>query len=147
MGSCHMCGMCCEAIHIQQSPEEVANLAEPQIARGVTDMDSDPVFVHLNWVPITREEAHKINPFLAVNERTVRDTWSGEGATSYEKLHFYTCKHHDKVTRKCTIHEIRPRVCSEYPWYGRNPEPSHLFYSEDCGYREDLLPKDGRAEV
>ena len=32
--------------------------------------------------------------------------------------HYYTCKNFDKKTRKCTIYEIRPQMCREYP-YGR----------------------------
>jgi Fe-S-cluster containining protein len=133
-----MCGKCCEAIHIPKSAEEIAEMAKTQIAWGKTDLDNDVVFIHFNWTPITKEEAYRINPHLAANEDHVRKEWGEHGIESYNSLHFFTCKHFDKETRKCTIHEIRPHVCSGYPWYGRPPEPTHLFYSPDCGYIEDI---------
>lgn len=35
-----------------------------------------------------------------------------------EGVHIYTCKHLDRKTGDCTIYEIRPQMCREYPYSG-----------------------------
>lgn len=132
-GSCHMCGKCCEAIHLLQSPQEVASIAESE------KMSGDARFITDNWTPITKEEAFTINPYLKQNE----DGLAEKGIDNvYGKFYYYTCTQLDKETRKCRVHENRPQVCSGYPWYGRRPNNSILWYADECGYKVDLETSD-----
>lgn len=138
-GSCHMCGKCCEAIHIRLSPEDIKKMAEDARRRGFDDTNNDPIFVDQHWKPITREEAFRINPYLQEQHNELVSEY-GEAllSDSYKRLQYYTCNQHDKETGKCTIHDLRPSVCAGYPWYDRIPQSDHLFYSAECGYRADV---------
>ncbi|MNW28638.1 Flagellin N-methylase [compost metagenome] len=125
-GACGMCGKCCEAIHIPLDINE--------IRKGAENGWGDATFVRDNWTPITLEQAYEINPFL---KKTKEDQLEKGNANPHEGMHFYTCDRLDRSTKLCTVHENRPQVCSEYPWYGRKPSSDFIFYTKDCGYRVD----------
>ena len=85
--------------------------------------------------PITRDEAITINPHLLKWEKD----WSEEGrGNEGTQMNFYTCTKHDTETNKCMVHEERPRVCSNYPWYGRGVKTNEAFYNPNCGYKVDV---------
>lgn len=113
---CNKCGKCCEAIFLQHTKKEV---------KGYKN-NADAAFILKNWERISKKEALEINPHLAEWET--------------KRHFFYRCAKFDKNTRLCSVHEDRPRVCSRYPFYGRDKLPfSEPFYSESCGYNREEL--------
>lgn len=128
-----MCGMCCRAIRLQISPDELKRrVCKDEYLRTISDSAKlwDSEFVYLFWEPITLEEALNINPHLK--------TWK-----EYDEAYYYTCTKFDSKTNKCSIHEKRPDVCSRYPWYDQQPfkEYNWYFYSDKCGYIDGLIPE------
>lgn len=143
-GKCNKCGMCCRAIILIIPPERTAEYLQgmirnnpeyvQRIANGDVDFKAEKcddgmneiswIFVGLNWVNITQEEAITINPFL--------EKWGDI------KGHFYKCKQFDESLNSCRIHDNKPNVCAEYPWYKKSPTESTNFYSEQCGYKIDI---------
>jgi hypothetical protein len=116
-----MCGMCCKAIVLSQSPEVLEQMADDK------NLLSDASFIHANWESITQTEALVINPYL--------QHWIKHGN---DEKYFYRCKL--LIDNKCSIHgtEQKPHVCTGYPFYNRIPEKDYLFYTKDCGYQPDL---------
>src|SRR5438093_10170493 len=126
-GSCNGCGACCRVIVLEQSPEEVRQMAALTRVLGIP---SDHSFAAAHWQPITRAEAMRQNPFYT--SRLPPDA------------HLYTC---DRLAAdgRCTAYEERPLVCRGYPWYDQPPRPMPLA-DEHCGYAVDLPPPPGGSE-
>jgi len=118
-GACNGCGACCRVILLEQSPEEVRQLAALTRVLGIP---SDHTFVAEHWRPLTRAEAMTRNPFYT--SRLAPDA------------HLYTC---DRLgdDGRCLAYEERPLVCRGYPWYGGAPRDMPLA-DEECGYLVDL---------
>lgn len=116
---CKRCGKCCEAICLCYSYEQLKLYEDNEEAKELVKI----------FEPITQEEALEINPHLQV--------WINK---SKNGRYFYRCTQYDKGTKLCRIHDSKQRICTEFPFYGKEKLPSHEeFYSEDCGYnREDL---------
>jgi Fe-S-cluster containining protein len=133
-----MCGKCCEAIHIPVDYKEVTRMANGD--------NFDAKFIRDNWIPISREEAFAINPTIQSNMSKAQEWAENEDADPYRHMHFYTCSKLDKEKGLCTVWQDRPKVCSGYPWYGKLPEVTMLFYSEDCGYIVDVEDAKARAK-
>ena len=103
--------MCCEAIVLSLSKEQLAKATGP-----------DAVFIVRNWEEISRMESYTRNPHL-ISWR-IPEGW-----------HFYRCAKLEG--KRCSVQSEKPPVCSEYPWYGQLPNPFMYFYSESCGYKKD----------
>lgn len=131
-GTCNMCGKCCEAIHIPHSMEKVKRIAS-------IGYSADAKFIAENWIPISREEAFTINPYLAAK---AKEEHAGQ---LLNEGHYYTCTKLDKETKLCTVHEERPPICSGYPWYGKMPNIHEVLYDENCSYKVDI--EDERARL
>ncbi len=69
------------------------------------------------WRPISLAEAFEINPHLGRIE---------------ENCAFFTCDHLNNG--RCSIYDRRPKICSEYPFYG-DKEFHGPFYTPHCFYR------------
>jgi hypothetical protein len=54
------------------------------------------------------------------------------------------CDMYDRDARLCMAQESKPPVCSDYPWYGREPHDGVNFPLQ-CSYLADL-PRDQRPE-
>lgn len=52
----------------------------------------------------------------------------GDGRPRY----FYVCRHFDRVARRCTDYENRPRMCSEYPYGNPCDEPACTLGGPDA---------------
>ena len=50
---------------------------------------------------------------------------------------YYTCAKYDRSRNLCGAHDDRPDVCSDYPWYGREPKPMESMNSQ-CSYLWDF---------
>jgi Fe-S-cluster containining protein len=118
MTTCGQCGKCCECIILPHNSDYLR-------AGAKNDPDSEYGFVHRNFTQISKERALKINPYLS--------NWD----TNNHWRFYYICRHFCTITKKCIVHEIRPGVCSEFPWYGRVPKEQPL-YSKDCSFHKDL---------
>jgi Fe-S-cluster containining protein len=113
---CKMCGMCCKAISIRFTIEELKRYS-----------DASAKFIVENWTPISKEQALKINPYL--------QKWLDKSPNRF----FYTCN--KLVDNKCSIHdENKPFICSGYPFYNRPKlDSGSLFYVEECGFNKEEL--------
>lgn len=114
--SCKRCGMCCKAIPVKIGRREVFEKAK-------RNKNKDFVFISKNWVPISCVQATMYNGEL--------------GGRSDGRFYYYTCL---KLSRDnlCTVHKRKPKVCSGYPWYGKERNPEALIRKEGCGYAEIL---------
>lgn len=135
-----MCGKCCEAIHMSTNMTKIVELADNARRYGTpTSLKnlggiSDAEFIQENWTPITMEQAHEINPHLKTNY----DESTTNGHKVYDDMSYYTCSQFNKETRLCMAHSTRPKICEDYPWYGRRPDITFRPYSPDCGYIIDV---------
>ena len=124
-----MCGMCCRAIVLPDVVDQMINhVAGVENCRAETQRlheKCDSCFIFHNWQQISKEEALAINPHLEV--------WTDrlKGRT------FWTCTKFDAENNRCMIHDQRPGVCSNYPWYGRKPNREEPLYNPECGYAID----------
>jgi hypothetical protein len=75
-------------------------------------------------VPMDRAEAQRINHTLV--------------HIMPEDRHFYSCRAFDPTARRCTIHETRPNMCRDYPWYGGAPNGVTLSPFPNCSYHADV---------
>lgn len=117
--SCNKCGMCCKALLLSISQKDLRLAA----MNTVESEFKDQAILLLDILePITREKAIEINHRL--------DKIKAQG-------NFFKCTKLDSETNLCTIHDNRPKVCSRYPFYGRERLPlDEFFYSESCGYKK-----------
>jgi Fe-S-cluster containining protein len=132
---CKMCGMCCRAIRlpvdweyfIDRYPEPITEDREGCVTK-YTDLE----FIRTFWQPISKEKALEINPHLK--------TWP-----TFEDGFYYKCTKFDEKTNKCTVNEDKPRVCYGFPFYDHTPTQNDVkyLYSEDCGFKDSLLPEIG----
>lgn len=118
MTQCKQCGMCCEVVALSKSFKEIKALASDG------DKTSDCNFAARNFIPISEKQAHKINPHLKNSENRF----------------YYRCKMYCELTKKCTIHDIKPRICSGFPWYNNEPREGALL-SENCSFQKDIKKK------
>jgi len=122
MSECKKCGTCCKVIYLPISPEKVE-----AISKDTNSPDhANAKFVHENWIPLSTEQAREFNPFVV-----------SQVDECGRSLYYYSCTRLDSVTNLCTVHDSRPQVCVDYPWYGRPPHPSEMWYTPDCGYVRD----------
>jgi len=118
MAECNGCGACCRVLTLEQSPEELKNLAAVTRVLGIP---SDAQFAAEHWRPLTREQAMARNPFYTARLRP--------------DAYLYTC---DRLgdDGKCQAYDERPLVCRGYPWYDQPPRAMALADPE-CSYEID----------
>src|SRR6266576_2914882 len=76
-GSCNGCGACCKVLVLEQSPEEVRQMAALTRVLGIP---SDHIFAAEHWRPLTREEATALNPFYTSRLPVVRPAAARDAA-------------------------------------------------------------------
>lgn len=117
--SCNGCTKCCELIAIDNVPQE--NLIRSKLPY---------------WKPVNKHIAEQINKRLV---------------NSYEQKNknplYYTCQNLTEFG--CGIHDSSPKVCKDYPLYGKTVEefislsifdpPTATEYTEHCNYIEGLI--------
>jgi len=122
---CKQCGKCCRTIALQISKKEINELYKKD------SLSYDLWFMSKYFIQMSNEKAYKINKSMK--------NWSAK--------HFFYCKAFDPKTNKCTLHGnkydwknkvyIRPKICSEYPYYQKKKlRYNERFYSEECGYKD-----------
>ena len=122
-GHCNQCGMCCKALWLAYTPEELKHNNSP-----------DAKFALEHFHRISKLVARLINPDLFI---------SNQGC-------YYSC---DLVMdNKCSLYEGRPYTCSGYPLYTDSYiSPYERFYAKTCGfnpfnYKSGLLLKSMRLK-
>jgi Fe-S-cluster containining protein len=82
-------------------------------------------FILQHWEPISLEDAIFVNPSL----KEFKELLDGE--------FFYKCDllGEDNL---CGDYDNRPGICKGYPWYGQDPYDLVIWYSNECGFKEDL---------
>ena len=120
MDLCNKCGACCRVLTLEQSPEEVRNMAAVTKTIGIP---SDMIFAAEHWHPLSRDEAMRRNPFYT--SRLPKDAF------------LYSCDQLGDDGR-CMAYDTRPLVCRGYPWYGQPVRDMELADPE-CGYFYDIV--------
>lgn len=124
------CTKCCQVLSLQRTK----NLFDwISYAKSSDDSNCDSFAEKENYqigsmiTQISKRRAKKINPYMV--------KLFGRN----KKSAFFTCKNLTKDG--CGIYETRPKVCSGYPYYGRDKAEFAKMkpdYSEDCTYFVEL---------
>lgn len=114
-------GHCCQKFFLPHSP------AELRAAYMHWVKSRDPKYEH----PLMLGEhsyggrvaliidIHLIYPMVRFITRADKPPYRVAKKHDFTKgAHYYTCVHWDKKSRFCSIYEIRPQMCSEYPYHG-----------------------------
>lgn len=112
--SCMNCGHCCRLIIMPINHEEF-------LIRQ--NREAEFTFIRTNWTVISVEQALKIQPELRFCTKKVLD-----------KKTFLSCQLFDPVSNKCTNYNKRPKICSDFPYYGEKLKASELRVQINCGY-------------
>ena len=138
--SCNGCGACCEKFFLPLSPQELIDAY-----RYFKDRDDRLTMSFLNerkaGVHDFRiyQDIELVAPMVRLIEEVQETDDNRHG-------YWYTCIHYDQSKKRCGIHNIRPRMCRGFPFYG-GKEP--CFKKETypkCKYRYLLKPKE-KTEV
>lgn len=106
-------GHCCADFTIPYSPEEIKR-RYAHWKRGETKLLFKSAPRDLED-PIVND-IDLIYPMLIYLGHYASPSKEFVNAPIVEPSHHYTCKHYDKKTHNCTIYDIRPGMCSEYPY-------------------------------
>jgi Fe-S-cluster containining protein len=118
MAKCKRCGQCCQDVMLAEPPE----LLEKAYFYWKKSKQIDPNF----------SEIYLIYPMLTF-------LYEKEGD---DLPYHYKCKHYtvdESGLPACSIHEIRPKMCSEFPYY---EDVKYLAKDENlspykgCGYND-----------
>ena len=120
MNLCNQCGACCRVLTLEQSPQEVQEIAALMRILGIP---SDHIFAAEHWQPLTRAEAMQRNPFYV--------------SKLPDRAYLYACDQLGSDGR-CRSHATRPFVCRGYPWYGQ-PAREMPLADARCGYAHDQI--------
>lgn len=117
-------GFCCDDIGLSTAPHELEN-SYHKVIKGDSGKNDYGLSLSINetknpkWVDI-----HLTYPMLVF---THKDNIHPDGDVKTNDsniVYHYRCKHHNKKTKDCDIHEIRPMMCRTFP--------DNKF----CGYRK-----------
>ncbi len=134
-GSCHACGACCDPVNFdmrawRRSLGKDAATRRAVIARwrAAPDPTQDDWsrWEAQGWESVTLAKR------AWLNYRFLLDHWHdlGTGDT--------LCDAFTEDTKQCLLHETRPPVCREYPWYGGKPVETEIDLYPWCGYAVDV---------
>lgn len=133
---CLRSGMCCRVIVLEgsdRSPDAIRDLADRDLDQG--RVDTDALFISRNWQPITEAEALAVNPSALL--------WVSRSRSRGERVYLYRCEQLDEATDLCRAHEVKPHVCSGYPFYDGRADgigPRGLLWP-GCGYVDEAIEK------
>lgn len=119
-------GHCCKTFYLPFSPSELESayhhwvkthenpglkvpIMKGEHVRGARDRSI--IDIHLIFPMVRYLGAFEKSPVRLVVERDI--------PASMLPMHYYTCVHWNKRTKKCDIYSIRPQMCREYPYGGK----------------------------
>lgn len=123
---CNGCGSCCDPV--------ILPYTQIELRQGATPYDVDPE--EREWVlndltPMRVKEAKAKEPWLFDRSRPKL------GQLGEDMAFYFSCRHFDPMTRRCTNYENRPLPCHSYPWYGARPNPFTAL-PPTCSFNEDI---------
>ena len=127
-----MKGKCCKNIGLRISPDNLKNSYMRFLNKGNNgNLSMNKEGMHY---PEVYQDIHLIYPMLEFlfSDNTHPD---GDVETEYTVFH-YKCKLHDSKTGLCTINDIKPSMCLDYP-----------LLRESCRYEGCSCLGDRRKEV
>lgn len=104
--ACNGCGSCCEKFTLCYSPDELKELYRSWKSGSNTAVKMNGDVQYRNAV----EDIDLVYPMVRFLSKKHID--------GYRDSYIYTCIHYDKKNKKCGIHDIRPRMCRAFPFYG-----------------------------
>lgn len=122
LSDCLQCGTCCKVINIGNSFKEIEETVEKEFPNGLKGEDrfkSDFTFIYSFWRKLSKGEVLKLKPSLV-------GKWK-------EDREYFTCTL--QKDNKCSVHDRRPAVCRDHPWYGLPHTLDYGFFSDECGYK------------
>ena len=135
MTECAKCGDCCQDIWIGSSKRRFREI----IAYG--DPRDDAVWQAWvdSWEPDSdlrlRREAY-VRDYLTA--AFVVEHWHGGVRAKGKATNHWDCDAFDPLTNLCTAHAERPPVCSDFPWYGKEPSLEPVEKLPNCSFWADL---------
>lgn len=113
-------GACCRRFVLQYSPEELRNEYEAWLRSSDKVEFQQTVMTgsrsRSNYERITLHgEIYLIYPMLIYLGYNDWEPNNPGIKIPGQRCHHYTCKHFDTKTNLCTIYEIRPLMCRNYP--------------------------------
>jgi len=105
-GKCNRCGQCCERLGIGYSPDELRKAYLKWIYKDKPKELKAHKVVHAQEIG----QIYLIYPMLRFRSK------SKNAAHWY----YYTCKHFTRDRKGkgvCTIHDIKPDMCADFPYY------------------------------
>ena len=100
---------------------------------AVKEADPSYEFVHSFWHELSLSEAKNRRPWLNVED------------LESSGVKFYRCDMFNEASRECMAYNQRPRVCSGFPWYGKEPSIFRLVGLPRCSFWEEI-PEDVRPQ-
>jgi Fe-S-cluster containining protein len=136
---CARCGNCCSRIWC----DDVRVLAKwtTEALAGVPDPADDDGWAYWTaqgeWTDEHRETA--ISRYHGERRRRDADFITAHWHPNDDGETWH-CDALDPDTRLCTVHEDRPPVCRDYPWYGEDPAKRASHVGPECSYLLDVPP-------
>lgn len=119
MTECNKCGDCCEVIPFYVTKEELA-----QSRYRDWQNQYNVAFILEHWQETPDQTLRHSEIF---------------GKDANPPKYLYTCDMFDIEARLCTAHDDRPAVCSDYPWYNKNPSNmGDPYLSKNCSFWADV---------
>jgi Fe-S-cluster containining protein len=142
-GKC--CGKCCEDFYLPFDEKGLEELYENHVHnkeieqhnKDIQNKKKDGEYRH-DWKPVKSEIwlVYVMAIYLG------SDHISGETGEKLQKtVHHWSCRFHDKETKKCTIYEVRPHFCRTFPNYHDTPDGLQRCLYKGCTFEhsEDLM--------
>lgn len=113
-------GHCCQNFYLPFSPEDIDRAYRRWSTQGQTGATHHVTMNGVEYGPIY-VDIHLIAPMVvhlgkrAATMKKVNPTDEGLLGKPELEGHFYRCKHFDAVEKVCTIYELRPQMCRDYP--------------------------------
>ena len=113
MTECNQCGNCCDPVYIGGDQMKVIDEWDRYTAAGgEVEAGGDIGFLRAHWRLLDRRP---------------------DGSASF------ACSFFDPASRTCQAYDLRPKVCSGYPWYDREPVDDGRL-NPACSFNEDIRP-------
>lgn len=122
---CARCGDCCDPVRV---PAEIL----------------DP---YQEWIEYWRDGG---DADIADADPTVRFIATHMSETDPDDTghRVFVCSFFDQTTRECTAHELRPPMCSGFPWYGEAPTERRIqWLYPRCSYALDVPAAERRPDA
>lgn len=119
---CIKCGDCCEITFLSDTKTGLRKKLVEGIYSGKDAISVK--FILKNWTRLNKSD-HKDR---------MRELLGYDSTKNF----IYTCNMFNKETRECEAYDLRPPVCSDFPWYGKEPDDGSGLPLR-CSFRPDYV--------